>query len=88
MCHWLVNHGARNIIVVSRSANSQEKAAPFLADMEKAGCRVKAAGCDISDESQLADVLRTCVQEMPPIRGVIQAAMVLQVCVRRPNVQY
>ncbi|KAI9879283.1 MAG: hypothetical protein M1830_009013 [Pleopsidium flavum] len=78
VCHWMADHGARNLIVLSRSANAQEKAGPFLAEMEKVGCRVKAIGCDISDESELAKALGACAQEMPPIRGVIQGAMVLQ----------
>ena len=78
----MADHGARNIVIVSRSSSSPGKTAPFLAEMDKYGCRVKFAGCDVSDESQLAEVLRSCAQEMPPIRGVIQGAMVLQVCVR------
>ena len=87
VCLWMADHGARNIVVVSRSASSPGKTAPFLAEMAKFGCRVKLAGCDISDESHLARVLRSCVQEMPPIRGVIQGAMVLQVCVRTPDLR-
>lgn len=75
----MVNHGARNLIVVSRSANAQ-KAAPFLAEMENVGCKVQIAGCDISDGNQVAEVIKSCAGVMPPIRGVIQAAMVLQVC--------
>lgn len=79
VCHWMAGHGARNIIVISRSAGSQQKAASFLAEMEKNGCRVKVAACDITNEHQLAEVLQACSREMPPIRGVIQAAMVLEV---------
>ena len=76
----MANHGAKNLIVTSRSANAEEKARPFLSEMDKIGCKVKAIGCDISDESDLQKALDTCVREMPPIRGVIQGAMVLQVC--------
>lgn len=70
-----------------RCLDSPGKTTPFLAEMEKDGCRVKFAGCDISDESQLAEVLRSGAQEMPPIRGVIQGAMVLQVYVRTPDLR-
>lgn len=65
--------------MLSRSADAQEKVGSFAAEMGKAGCRVRAIGCDISDRSQLGTVLGICAQEMPPIRGVIQGAMVLQV---------
>ncbi|OBT75234.1 Type I Iterative Polyketide synthase (PKS) [Pseudogymnoascus sp. 05NY08] len=78
VCHWMVSHGAKNIVVISRSASSQEKAAPFLAEIGKNGCKVKVAACDITDEYQLAEVLKACSFEMPPICGVIQAAMVLE----------
>ncbi|KAH8799819.1 hypothetical protein F5884DRAFT_905307 [Xylogone sp. PMI_703] len=78
VCHWMSTRGAKNIIVLSRSANAQQKAATFLAEMAKVGCRVKTVGCDVANEAALAEVLRTCAQDMPPIRGVVQAAMVLQ----------
>ena len=79
VCHWMVERGARNLIVLSRSANVQEKARPFLEEMDKLGCKVKAIGADISDKASLSSALLECNQEMPPIRGVIQGAMVLQV---------
>lgn len=50
-------------------------------EMEKRGCKVKAIGCDISVESDVAQALEECAHDMPPIRGVIQGAMVLQVCI-------
>lgn len=78
----MADHGAKNLIVLSRSANAHEKALPFSAEMAKVGCKVKAIGCDISEESELAKALEACGQEMPPIRGVIQGAMVLKVCIQ------
>jgi aryl carrier-like protein len=75
----MVKHGAKNLIVLSRSANSP-KTIPFIVEMEKVGCKVKAVGCDISNESALAKALEECARDMPQIRGVIQGAMVLQVC--------
>jgi NAD(P)-dependent dehydrogenase (short-subunit alcohol dehydrogenase family) len=78
----MADHGAKNLIVLSRSANAEEKARPFMVEMEKVGCRVKAVGCDIANESELAKALEECAQDMPPIRGVIQGAMVLQVCIK------
>ncbi|KAL8720573.1 MAG: hypothetical protein Q9225_002592 [Loekoesia sp. 1 TL-2023] len=78
VCHWMVDHGARNLIVLSRSANAQEKASPFVAEMEKVGCKIRAVGCDISNAAELERALWACAHEMPPILGVIQGAMVLQ----------
>lgn len=88
VCHWMTDHGAKNLIVLSRSANAEEKARLFMVEMEKVECKVKAVGCDISNESELAKALRECAQDMPPIRGVIQGAMVLQVCTQLHDIIY
>ncbi len=79
VCHFLANHGAKNLIVLSRSANTSEKARSLFDEMDAIGCKIISVGCDISNALSLAEALKTCAQEMPPIRGVVQAAMVLQV---------
>jgi NAD(P)-dependent dehydrogenase (short-subunit alcohol dehydrogenase family) len=76
----MAENGAQNLIILSRSANA-EKSKPFAQEMEQIGCKVKAVGCDISNEDALAHALATCAQDMPPIQGVIQGAMVLQVSI-------
>lgn len=80
VCHWMADRGAKQLIVLSRSANAQEKAGPFVAEMRKVGCSIRAVGCDISDLTELKMALEGCAHEMLPVRGVIQGAMVLQVC--------
>lgn len=83
VCYWMADHGAKNLIVLSRSASTaRETAGSFFAEMDRLGCKVRAIGCNIADESDLHDSLAACAGDMPPIRGVIQAAMVLQVCVQ------
>ncbi|KAH8745877.1 polyketide synthase [Hyaloscypha sp. PMI_1271] len=62
---WLIDHGARHLIILSRSA----KHSPFVDDLEQRGCVVLHHSCDVADESQL---------QMPRIRGVVQCAMVLK----------
>ncbi|GME49746.1 ketoacyl-synt-domain-containing protein [Neofusicoccum parvum] len=78
VCLWLAEHGAKNLVVLSRSANAQDKAAPLLAELDKIGCKVKAVSCDIADETDVARAVAACSLDMPPIRGVIQGAMVLR----------
>lgn len=73
----MVDRGAKNLIVLSRSAGN--KARPMIVEMMKRGCKVKAVACDISVDSNLAQAIESCKYDMPPIRGVIQGAMVLQV---------
>jgi len=76
---WLANHGAKNLIILSRSANAADNATPLLSELEKLGCRVKAVRCDITDEVDVGRAVQVCNADMPPVRGIIQGAMVLQV---------
>ncbi|KAI1774978.1 putative FSP1 [Hypoxylon cercidicola] len=77
--YWMVTHGAKNLILMSRSAGNSEKTSAFVAELEDAGCRVKLIGCDVSDPADLSRALRICEEEgLPQVRGVIQGAMVLQ----------
>lgn len=77
ICLWLAEHGAKSIIVLSRSANAAEKAAPLLAELQNLGCLVKPVSCDIADEADVVRAVETC-KSNAPIRGVIQGAMVLR----------
>jgi NADPH:quinone reductase-like Zn-dependent oxidoreductase len=80
IARWLLTHGAKNLILVSRSAAAGGRTASFVAELEEAhpGSKVRAVGCDISNETDLSLAMRSCAAELPPIRGVIQAAMVLE----------
>lgn len=78
LAHLLVEHGARNIAFISRSGTSSEVAKNLLVELKKRDAVVKAYNCDISDEAALQRMLRQCASEMPPIKGVIQCAMVLR----------
>lgn len=76
---YMVDHGARNLILMSRSASSRISADAFVRGLQDAGCKVAIHDCDISNAADLASALKKCQLEMAPIRGVLQAAMVLQV---------
>ncbi|KAI1087095.1 hypothetical protein F5B19DRAFT_500382 [Rostrohypoxylon terebratum] len=76
IAHWLIDHGAKNLILLSRNA---EKSVEFVAELREAGCRAMAVNCDVSIAGHLAKALRKCKEEgLPPVRGVIQGAMVLR----------
>ncbi|KAK7709765.1 Type I Iterative PKS [Diaporthe eres] len=76
ICEWLVDRGGRHLIILSGSADTEAERDPFLAGLEHRGCVVYLHACDVSDENQLAAVLQVCKEGgVPPIRGVIQAAM-------------
>ncbi|KAI0015263.1 polyketide synthase [Xylariomycetidae sp. FL0641] len=74
---WMMERGARHILIVSRSAESHPQAAPLMAHGKSRGCFVAVRNCDISREDKLVQLLADCAITMPPIRGVVQAAMAL-----------
>lgn len=78
ICYWMAKHGAKNLIVISRSAAAQGKASPVLSELSQLGCRVRTVGCDIANDCDLAKALWLSSTDMPPIRGVIQGTMVLR----------
>ncbi|KAK3683390.1 hypothetical protein B0T22DRAFT_430696 [Podospora appendiculata] len=79
VAQWMLSRGAKNLILLSRSAGAKEETKAFIAELEKVhrGSKVKAIDCDISQSESLKLALESCSEQMPAIRGVIQGAMVL-----------
>ena len=75
---WMVNHGARNLIFASRSGLARKSARLLVKDLEHKGAKIAVFSCDVSDLHQLDKLLAQSMETMPPIRGVIQAAMVIK----------
>lgn len=74
------SHGARNILSISRSNPQHQQIQDFIREMEAKGVRLIAKKCDITSEGELASVIKDVAQGgLPPIRGVVQSAMVLKV---------
>ena len=80
MATWMIRHGAQNIIFVSRSGLARQNAQETVKYLEAQGARVEVHSCDVSDSKQLESLLSQSKDVMPPIRGVVQGAMVLKVC--------
>jgi acyl transferase domain-containing protein/NADPH:quinone reductase-like Zn-dependent oxidoreductase/SAM-dependent methyltransferase len=79
LAHWMVSHGAKNLVLMSRSAGTSETARALVSQLQEAGCRAKAVSCDVSSANSLTEALDLCDKDgFPPVRGVVQAAMFLQ----------
>ena len=74
---WLVEKGARQLILLSRSGPTSEEAQAAIASFEQQGVTVLAAACDITDRTALADVLERAKGELAPLRGIVHAATVI-----------
>lgn len=76
IAQWMVRQGAKHLVLMGRSGASLQQRAAIEA-MEKSGAEVVVARADVSQEGQLADVLSNINRFLPPLRGVVHAAMVL-----------
>lgn len=76
VARWLVEHGARNLALIGRSAPTEE-AAERLRELESAGARVAVLRGDVSRVEDVDRVLAEIDRSMPPLRGVIHASGVL-----------
>src|SRR5262249_55845099 len=74
---WLAEKGGRHFALVGRSGVATEEARAGIAALEIAGAVVRVYRADISDEAQVREMVADISEEMPPIRGVVHAAMVL-----------
>ncbi|KAE8360705.1 hypothetical protein BDV27DRAFT_167683 [Aspergillus caelatus] len=77
---WFVDRGARTLLLLSRSGAKGTEVMKFIDSLQSKGARVIAPACDISNESALRKVLEEWQSQLPPIKGYIQTAMVLQDC--------
>lgn len=75
----MVNEGARNIVFLSRSGLTKPELQETVEVLRKQGAKVAAYACDISNETDLKTAVGQIKDEFPPIKGVIQGAMVLNV---------
>ena len=76
---WLSSQGAKKIILASRSGISQASTRELIDNLKKHGTEVVVYTCDIGKPSQVEDMIHWVQETMPPIRGVIHGAMVIQV---------
>lgn len=75
LCEWMVRHGARYIVLCSRTPKVEES---WMKKMDANGAVVKAVSCDITKKDQVVALHASILSTWPPIAGVAQGAMVLQ----------
>ena len=74
--HLVAHHGARNLVLVSRSGPAAPGSAELVAELEAAGAQVQVVACDAADRAALAEVIAAIPAQLP-LSGVIHAAGVL-----------
>jgi phthiocerol/phenolphthiocerol synthesis type-I polyketide synthase C len=76
---WLVRHGARHLALLSRrGAAATPEAGKILEEFASAGVEVFAPACDVADAAAVRGALASIEAHMPPLRGIVHAAMVIE----------
>jgi acyl transferase domain-containing protein len=76
LAQWLADRGARHLVLVGRSAATDEARAA-IKKMEGSGARVAVCRCDVGSREALVALLAGIKAEMPPLCGVFHLAGVL-----------
>ena len=80
MVKYMVEHGARHILLVSRSGGDGGTLGQLRSDMEGFhNAMITVIQCDVCDKDQVEALVECCTSYFRPICGVIHAAMVLRV---------
>lgn len=76
IARWLVSGGARSLVLMGRSGPS-DAARAVVQELERSEARIVMASGDVSREDDVARILSEIERTMPPLRGVVHAAGVL-----------
>jgi len=74
---WLVERGARHLVLVGRHGARTDEAKKVLAELTARQVNVHAAACDVADRRAIGKLLEEVNATMPPVVGILHAAMVL-----------
>ncbi len=72
----LVQRGARHLVLTGRSA-PQPAAQAVIAELQQAGASIRLAQADISDATAVEQLFAQLQADLPPLRGIVHAAGVL-----------
>ncbi|KAI1389751.1 ketoacyl-synt-domain-containing protein [Hypoxylon trugodes] len=76
MARWMVERGARHIVLLSRSGGRADELRKLI-DETQSRANLVVKTCDIASEEDAYRFVRECAETLPPICGVIHAAMML-----------
>ncbi|KAI0421157.1 putative polyketide synthase [Xylaria grammica] len=71
----MARHGARNLVIMSRSGYGDPRSRGVLKDLENYGCRADLVRGDVA---KVEDVRLAFIKATRPVAGVVQGAMVLR----------
>jgi malonyl CoA-acyl carrier protein transacylase len=76
VAQWMVEQGAKHLVLTSRRG-AFGKAQEIINQLKQAGAKVVVAQADVSNEEDVIKMLEGVEVTMPPLRGIVHAAGVL-----------
>ncbi len=74
---WLATRGVGNLVLLGRRGMKTPGGKEAIAELAAQGVNVMAISCDVTDAKALARALNRVRNTMPPLKGVLHAAMVI-----------
>ncbi|WP_114752540.1 non-ribosomal peptide synthetase/type I polyketide synthase [Pleomorphovibrio marinus] len=73
---WLAQRGVKSLVLMSRSGKPKENG-KLLEKLKKSGTQITVFSADVSKEKEVKRVLEFIRKQLPPLKGVVHAAMTL-----------
>lgn len=79
VAEWMVEQGARNLVLMSRSGR-QELPGKTIETLEylSQASRIVVVEGNVADKARLAEIFAEIERDMPPLRGIVHAAGILE----------
>jgi acyl transferase domain-containing protein/acyl carrier protein len=78
VARWMAGRGAGNLVLLGRRGAETREAQQAVEALKPLGARVIVRAADVSNAEDVADTLARIDRDLPPLRGIIHAAMVLE----------
>lgn len=78
MARQFIASGARHLAFISRSGSSTPQAQAVVTELQERNIDFRTYRGDVSDETSFLEAMEQCSRDLPPVKGVIQMAMVLR----------
>ncbi|RSM13828.1 hypothetical protein CDV31_005698 [Fusarium ambrosium] len=78
IARFLAANGAGHVATLSRRKLQEEDQLTFQEELRALGSELHVIGCDITEEESVRSAAAECSANLPPVRGVVHAAMVLR----------
>lgn len=78
VAEWMLQNGARHLVLVGRSGSSSEAARQAVAKLTDLGGEIVVLAADVASAPDVTRIFATVAAQLPPLRGIVHSAMVME----------